>query len=124
MAGIDKDSRKVKKAQELYDSGIDKYLQIMEGLNEEIIEINDILQGYAAGREEPQYQLTSAQYGALKDRFNMWLSNLKNPEKVLEHINEGLRKKHNQKGERKEGSPQSTQINKEPVVAVFSPKAQ
>lgn len=126
MAGIDKDSRKVKKAQELYDSGLDKYLDIMEDLTDEIVEINDLLRGYAAGREEPEYQLSSAQYGALKDRFNMWLSNLKNPDKILEHINDELRKKHSQKGEVKGSDPKSksTSIKKEPVVAVFSPKAQ
>lgn len=117
MAGIDVDSRKVKKAQEIYDDGVEKLLNILFSLNEEIVEINDLLQGYASGREEPKYQLSSAQYGALKDRFNLWLSNLRNPDQVLAHINNELRNKHDTA---KKGRGVSGKKDQKPVVAQFS----
>jgi uncharacterized protein YukE len=117
MAGIDVDSRKVKKAQEIYDDGVEKLLNILFSLNEEIVEINDLLQGYASGREEAKYQLSSAQYGALKDRFNLWLSNLRNPDQVLAHINNELRNKHDTA---KKGRGVSGKKDQKPVVAQFS----
>jgi len=68
--------------------------------------------GYSKGRSEPKYDITSQQYSALKDQFNLWKSNLREPDKVLAHINEELRKKHNS------SSVDSAGSNK-PKLAVF-----
>lgn len=117
MANIPKDERQVNRAQKLYDQGVDQYLNIIEDLNKNIPDIYDIIQGYRMARPEERYQLTSSQYGALKDHFNLWLSNVQNPEKALAHINNELKKKYS-----KQKHPEGTSSNK-PKLAVFSPTA-
>ena len=116
MAGISKDMRKLNLAQSLYDEGVDKWLAIITELNSEVLEIHDILRGYAAGDKESKYQLTIAQHGALKDRFNFWASFMKAPDKAVAHINNGLKKAHSK-------NPNKSQTIKKPQLAVFSPKA-
>ena len=115
MAGISKDARKVNRAQAIYDDGVNHWLAIIEDLNSEILEINDILRGYAAGDDDPKYKLTPAQQGALKDRFSFWASFMKSPERALAKINDGLKKQHT-------NSKSKTQKS-QPTLAVFSTKA-
>lgn len=95
MANISKDARKVNKAQKLYDESVDQYLDIIESLNSQIPEIYDILQGIAMGRTEDKYQVTSSRHAALKDQFNFWKENIKNPDKILANIDNELKNKFN-----------------------------
>ena len=116
MAGISKDARKLNLAQSLYDDGVDSWLAIIAELNDEILEINDILRGYAAGDDDKKYQISSKQHSALQERFTFWTAFMKAPDKAVAHINDGL-KKQNKKSKKKDiPTPR-------PQLAVFSPKA-
>ncbi|MCP3921279.1 MAG: hypothetical protein GY714_01710 [Desulfobacterales bacterium] len=116
MAGITKDARKLNLAQSLYDDGVNSWLAIIAELNTEILEINDILRGYAAGDTRKKYQISTKQHSALQDRFTFWTQFMKAPDKAVAHINDGL-KKQNKKSSKNET------IQHKPQLAVFSPKA-
>ncbi|MCP4392708.1 MAG: hypothetical protein GY804_00280 [Alphaproteobacteria bacterium] len=117
MVGISKDARKLNLAQSLYDDGVDSWLAIVAELNIEILEINDILRGYAAGESDKKYQISSKQHSALQDRFTFWANFMKAPDKAVAHINNGLKKEH------KKQSKKTETIQHTPQLAVFSPKA-
>lgn len=118
MAGISKDARKVNTAQKIYDKGVDKWLADFKAVNDSIDEINDLLHGYALGKEDPTYKLSPGRLAALKDQKSFWMSCMKNPEKWLGHINDGVKKASNgsSKSARKEDAPKAP-------VAVFSTKS-
>lgn len=118
MAGISKDARKVNTAQKIYDNGVDKWLADFREVNNSIDEINDLLHGYALGKEDPIYKLSSGRLAALKDQKSFWMSCMKNPEKWLGHINDGVKKATS--GSSK--SAKKEEAHKAPV-AVFSTKA-
>ncbi len=124
MPNITKDERKVNRAQRLYDDSVDKYLNLIEKINDDIPEIVDLLHGYAMGKKEEKYQLTSAQYGALKEQLNIWKANVQNPEKILANINNKLKKVHktNKLGDDPKPS-ESEKGSDKPNLAVFRPKA-
>ncbi len=105
MPKLNKDEKKVQLAQKAYDEGLDKFLSIIAELNSEIVEINDLLRGYAAGDPDEKYQLSSAQYGALKERFALWKSFLTGPEKYIANVNNELREKHKAEKEEKSSTP-------------------
>ena len=126
MSGITNEERKVARAQKLYNEGVDQYLKIIEDLNEKIPDIYDTIHGVAMGRKGKKYDVTSMQYGALKDQFHLWKSNIQNPEKAIAHLNNELRKKYQR--QKKNANATAEQKPKEeqsaaPKIALFSPKA-
>lgn len=116
MAGISKDARKARKAQQLYDDGVNKWLSDFERINKSIDEINDLLHGYALGKKDEKYSLSTSQASALKDQKSFWTSCMKQPEKWMAHINNGLKKAVNP-------SKSSSSISTPPQLAVFSTHA-
>ena len=121
MPRLNKDEKKVQLAQKAYDKGLDNFLTIIEDLNEEIIEINDILRGYAMGEDDPKYQISTQQHAALKQRFDLWKSFVQSPDKILAHVNNELRKKHKGDSGTAGGSEQGE--GKKPAPATFSTSA-
>ena len=109
------DEKKVNKAQRIYDSSVDQYLEMIEKINDDIPEIVDILHGIAMGREEPKYQITKQQHSAMKDQLNIWKANIHNPEKVLSHIHGELKKRY-----AKADQSNNQQSSNQPNIAVFS----
>ena len=95
----------------------------IEDLNEEIIEINDILRGYAMGEDDPKYQISTQQHAALKQRFDLWKSFVQSPDKILAHVNNELRKKHKGDSGTAGGSDQGEGKGKKPAPATFSTSA-
>jgi len=129
MARILKDERKVLNAQRIYDESVDNYLKIMNQLNAEIMDIWDIMDGYAKGKEDEKYNITAQQHSALKDQFNMWKANLREPDKILENIENELRKKHKRR-QAEDGKKSKDDITRgnapydaTPKVAVFKLRA-
>lgn len=117
MAGISKDARKVNTAQKLYDTGVDKWLKDFKNVNDSIDIINDLLHGYALGKEDEMYNLSAARLTALKDQKSFWTSCMKSPEKWMANINDGLKKAAN-------GSRSSINSSTPaPQLAVFSTNA-
>lgn len=127
MPRLLKDERKVMQAQRIYDESVDNWLKMMDELNSNIMEIYDIISGYANGKKEEKYQLTPQQYSALKDQFNLWKSNLREPDKTIENIDNELRKKHKRRQAQTETNTEPKQKpvaqDATPRVAVFKLKA-
>lgn len=119
MANITKDQRKVNKAQDLYDKGSEHYLNMIEMISKDIPEICDILHGVAMGKKGDKYKVSKERVASLKDQLNIWKANVQNPEKILAHIDNGLKKAY-KKGQSKGGSNSKPS---QPKLAVFSPKA-
>ena len=117
MAGISKDARKVNAAQRIWDKGVDKWIKDFKEVNDSIDEINDLLHGYALGKSGDKYNLNTARLSALRDQKSFWTSCMKQPEKWMAHINDGLKKKVNSN---KSSSYTSTT---QPQLAVFSTHA-
>lgn len=92
MAGISKDARKVNTAQKIWDKGVDKWIKDFKEVNDSIDEINDLLHGYALGKSDEKYAISTARLSALKDQKSFWTSCMKQPEKWMAHINDGLKK--------------------------------
>ena len=91
------DDRKITKAQRIYDESVNTYLTQLDKLTSEMPEIMDIMYGYSRGYEEPKYRISAGQYSALKDMYNIWKSNLKEPDKVLENIGNELKRKYKER---------------------------
>ncbi len=117
MAGISKDARKVNAAQRIWDKGVDKWIKDFKEVNDSIDEINDLLHGYALVNKAEKYNLSTTRYSALKDQKSFWTSCMKQPEKWMAHINDGLKKTVNAN---KSSSSISTTP---PQLAVFSTQA-
>lgn len=118
MANITKDERRVNKAQVQYDQGLDLYQEMIDNITKDIPEICDILHGVAMGRTEAKYQVEDRQLKMLEKQLNVWKDNVKNPDKILAHINDELKKKF---GSQK--SPEQDNGSNKPKIAVFSPRA-
>lgn len=121
MAKLKKDEKKVQIAQHAYDDGVDHFLTIIQSLNIDIIEICDLIHGYTMRWDDEKYDLTNSQFNALKDQRTFWLSFVKAPDKVLEHINNELREKH--RGDAESKSASSSKKNNKSNVAQFSMNA-
>ena len=101
MSGISKDAKKINRAQKAYDTGVDCYLEIIEETNEDILQINDLLHGYAMSKEGAKYALDPQQYSALRDRLNFWMAFMKSPDKVFANTGDRLRKRAEQHTKKK-----------------------
>ena len=132
MPTLPKDEKKVQLAQHAYDEGIDHFLQIIKNINVDIVEICDLIHGYTMrlGKQaDPQdqddplhkYNLSAAQYAALKEQRNFWLSYIKAPDKLLDHINNELREKHKSK---KSGVTKASDNKQQVASNVAEPKFQ
>ena len=121
MAGISKDARKVNRAQKLYDDGLEKWLRDFKRINDSIDEINDLIHGYTMGKgaDDERYQLSTTRFNALKDQKSFWTSCMKQPEKWMAHINDGLKK---EVLSSKSSTP-SSNSSSQPQLAVFSSQA-
>jgi len=130
-----KDERKVVQVQAVYDGSVDNWIKIISKLNEEILEIYDVMYGYSKGLPDEKYQITGVQYSALKDQFNLWKGNLREPDKILENIENEIRRKYRERVKANKTRGLTSDVNKvvEPVpvqkpdatpkLAVFKPYA-
>lgn len=127
------DDRRVIAAQRTYDESVDNWIRIIGQLNSEILQIYDLMDGYAKGKTDEKYNISSQQYAALKDQFNLWKSNLREPDKVLEHLDANLKKQFKERTKaKKEAKKQAVAADVKPVeqkadaipkVAVFKMSA-
>jgi Mg2+ and Co2+ transporter CorA len=119
MANITKDSRRVNKAQEVYDDSLDNFLKMIEDINKDIPEICDILHGVAMGKTTGKYNVNARQLQQLEKQLSVWKANVQNPDKVLSSLNNELKKKFNS-----DKDQQKSSTKPKVAVATFSSTAQ